>query len=156
MRAEWREVNDPPRLHIEFRRSRIAGAVTLLGVAATSALVAWLPAEPWPRLAVVAVLGVYGIALARSWAQRTTRSAVRAIVLGADRHIVLIERTGRRVEGRVQQDSYVGSVLTTIVWRRDGAWHSHAIAILPDMLHAEDFRKLRLLLRLGRPPPARD
>jgi hypothetical protein len=50
----------------------------------------------------------------------------------------------------------VGSVLTTIVWRRDGARRSHAIAILPDMLHAEDFRKLRLLLRLGRPPPARD
>jgi len=34
--------------------------------------------------------------------------------------------------------------------RPAGAHRSRATAILPDMLSAEDFRRLRVLLRLGR------
>ena len=92
-------MNEPAALQIEFRPSRIAAALTLLGVVATAGLVAWLPAEPWQRLVAVTVLGVYGVALLRSWAQRTTRRAVVAIALGANRHIAVVERGGRRVEG---------------------------------------------------------
>src|SRR5260221_5572493 len=143
-------MNEPAALQIEFRPSRVAAALTLLGVVATAGLVAWLPAEPWQRLVAVTVLGVYGVALLRSWAQRTTRRAVVAIALGANRHIAVVERGGRRVEGEVQNDSYVGAAITTIVWRCRGARRSRTIAILPDMLAAEDFRKLRVLLRLGR------
>ena len=149
-------MNEPAALQIEFRPSRIASAVTLVGVVATSALIAWLPAEPWYRFLGVTALGAYGIALVRAWGQRATRRAVVAIVLGADRHIAVIERSGRRIEGEVQDDSYVGSALTTIVWRGEGGRRSRAIAILPDMLPAEDLRKLRVLLRLGRAPLTRE
>ncbi len=97
-------------------------------------------------------LGAYGIALVRA-AQHSTRRAVVAIVLGADRNIAVIERSGRRTDGVVQDDSYVGSALTTIVWRSAGARRSRTIAILPDMLPAEEFRRLRVLLRLGQPKP---
>jgi hypothetical protein len=45
-----------------------------------------------------------------------------------------------------------GAMLTPIVLRPTGAHRSRAIAILPDMLGAEDLRKLRVLLRLGRSP----
>jgi hypothetical protein len=147
-------MNEPAALQIEFRPSRIAGALTLLGVVATAVLVAWLPAEAWQRLLAVTLLGVYGISLVRAWARRSTRRAVVAIALGANRHIAVVERDGRRVEGEVQDDSYVGSAITTIIWRRSGARRSRTIAILPDMLPAEDFRKLRVLLRLGRVPKA--
>jgi hypothetical protein len=149
-------MNEPAALQIEFLPSSIAGVVTLLAVIATAALVAWLPREPWYRLLAVSALGAYGIALTRAWAQRSTPRAVVAIALDANRHIAIVERSGHRIEGEVQDDSYVGSMLTTIVWRGSGARRSRTIAILPDMLSAEDLRKLRVLLRLGKIPRARE
>ncbi len=150
-------MNQPAALQIEFRPSLVAGLLTLALVVATSALVAWLPAEPWQRLLAVSLLGVYGVAVVRAWAERSTRRAIVAIAVGADRHIAVVERSGRRVEGEVQDDSYVGFAITTIVWRGAGARYSRTIAILPDMLSAEDFRRLRVLLRLGKAPsPARE
>jgi hypothetical protein len=149
-------MNEPAALRIDFLPSRIAGVVTLLAVIATAALVAWLPTAPWHRLLAVSALGAYGIALARAWAQRSTRRAVVAIALDANRRIAIVEHSGHRIEGEVQDDSYVGSMLTTIVWRGRGAHRSRTIAILPDMLSAEDFRKLRVLLRLGKVKTARE
>jgi hypothetical protein len=149
-------MNEPAALQIEFLPSHIAGGLTLAAVVVTAALIAWLPVDAWQRLLAVIVLGAYGIALVRAWSRRSTRRAVVGIALGADRSIAVIERSGRRIEGEVQDDSYVGSALTTIVWRGRGARRSRTIAILPDMLTAEDFRKLRVLLRLGRVPHARE
>jgi hypothetical protein len=40
-------------------------------------------------------------------------------------------------------------LLTTLVVRPDGKRRLRTVAILPDMLPADDFRRLRLLLRLG-------
>ena len=71
------------------------------------------------------------------------------ISLGPSRAVRLTERTGRRIEGIVQADSYVGALLTTLVVRPDGKRRLRTVAILPDMLPADDFRRLRLLLRLG-------
>ena len=144
-------MNEPAALHVELQPSGIASAAVVVGVVATSALVAWLPVDPWLRAVAIVTLGAYGIVLNRTWAQRSTSRAVLAIVVDANRHIAVTERSGRRSEGEVQNDSYVGALLTTIVWRRAGARRSHAIAILPDMLPAEDFRKLRVLLRMGQP-----
>ncbi len=141
---------DPPAtLHIDLHASRIAGALTLACVVATAALIAWLPVQPWLRMVAVSALGVYGVMLARSWAQRSTPRAVVAVELGVDRRIAIIERNGHHSEGTVQDDSYVSSALTTIVWRAVAARRSRTIAIVPDMLPAEDFRRLRVLLRLG-------
>lgn len=142
-------MNEPAALRVTLQPSRIAGGVTLVAVAATSALMAWLPIAPWLQALAVTTLGIYGIALVRTWGQRSTSRSVVAIMLGADRRITVVERNGRRTEGEVQEDSFVDSALTTIVWRGVGAHRSRTIAILPDMLLAEDFRKLRVLLRLG-------
>jgi hypothetical protein len=136
-------MNEPAALHVELQPSGFASAAVVVGVVATSALVVWLPLDPWLQAVATTTLGAYGIALNRSWAQRSTSGAVLAIVLDANRHIAVIARSGRRCEGEVQNDSYVGTLLTTIVWRRAGQRRSHAIAILPDMLLAEDFHKLR-------------
>ena len=62
-------------------------------------------------------------------------------------------RASRRrppIAGHCATRHYVGGSLTSIVWRRAGARRSRAIAILPDMLPAEDFRRLRVLLRYAR------
>jgi hypothetical protein len=144
-------MRDPAALYVELVPSRLAGVATVVAVVATSALVAWLPVDAWLRASAVAAVGCYGIALDRFWVQRSAARAVVALQLGADRTIAVIERSGCRREGDVQCDSYVGSALTTIVWRDRGARASRAMTILPDMLAADDFRRLRVLLRLGRP-----
>ena len=62
-------------------------------------------------------------------------------------------RDGRSRDGSIQDDSYVGEHLTTIVWRPDDApryERARTILILPDMLSPEDFRRLRVLMRYGR------
>jgi hypothetical protein len=80
---------------------------------------------------------------------RTTRTAVIGVELSADGRAAMIERSGRRRDGCVQPSSYVGEWLTTLVIRPDGARTWRAIAILPDMLPAEDLRQLRVLLRVA-------
>ena len=57
---------------------------------------------------------------------------------------------GRLVAGHVRSSTYVGAWLTTIVWRPDGARLSRAVLIVPDMLPADDFRRLRVMLRYAR------
>jgi hypothetical protein len=89
----------------------------------------------------------------RHWATRSTSCAIIGVELDADRAVRLTERTGRRIEGMVQPDSYVGALLTTLVVRPDGKRRLRTIAILPDMLPADDFRRLRLLLRLAHGSP---
>ena len=73
--------------------------------------------------------------------------------VGHDRRITASLRDGRSRDGSIQDDSYVGEHLTTIVWRPDHAprWkRARTILILPDMLSREDFRRLRVLMRYGR------
>jgi hypothetical protein len=75
---------------------------------------------------------------------------VLEIVLSADRLIVVRDGRDQLIAGHVRAATYVGARITTIVWRPDGAWRSRAELILPDMLPAEDFRRLRVQLRYGR------
>lgn len=139
-------------LRVELKRSRLAMALVGVASIATATLVAWLPGNEWIRAAIALSVGVQGIATLRSWGLRVSPRAVAVIEIGSDRRVVLTERSGRRIEGIVRADSYVGALLTTLMIRPEKARWSRAEAILPDMMHAEDFRRLRMLLRLGKLP----
>jgi hypothetical protein len=127
----------------------MASALICVTCLATCALVAWLPGPAALRGVSVIGIGAYAILTLRHWATRSASRAIIGIELDADRAVRLIERTGRHIEGIVQPDSYVGALLTTLVVRPDGKRRMRTLAVLPDMLPAEDFRRLRLLLRLG-------
>jgi hypothetical protein len=109
----------------------------------------WLPGTAALRGALVIGIGAHAILTMRHWATRSASRAILGVELDSDRTVRLTERTGRRIDGMVQPDSYVGSLLTTLVVRPDGKRRLRTVAILPDMLPADDFRRLRLLLRLG-------
>lgn len=98
-------------------------------------------------------IGAYALLTLRHWATRSASRAIIGIELDADRAVRLIERTGRRIEGIVQPDSYAGALLTTVVVRPESRRRLRTVAILPDMLPADDLRRLRLLLRLGHAAP---
>ena len=140
----------PRTLRLSLGPSRLASALICVTCLATCALVAWLPGAAALRGALVIAIGAYAILTMRHSATRSASRAIIGIELDADRAVRLIERTGRHIEGIVQPDSYVGAWLTTLVVRPDGKRRLRTLAVLPDMLPAEDFRRLRLLLRLGR------
>ncbi len=90
--------------------------------------------------------------LVRAWALRSAPGAIVALILRPDLTVTLVDVSGRRFEGVVQDDSFVAALLTTLVVRVPPARWPRTIAILPDMLPAEVFRRLRVQLRLGRVP----
>src|ERR1700693_4593387 len=141
-----------PALRISLGPSRSASVLICVACLATATLVAWLPGAALLRGALAIGIGAYAILTMRHWATRSASRAIVGIELDADRAVRLTERSGRRIEGLVQPDSYVGALLTTLVVRPDGKSRSRTIDILPDMLPAADFRRLRLLLRLGHGP----
>jgi hypothetical protein len=145
-------VNGPDLLRVELRRSRLAAAIVFVTHIATAALLAFAPGHAVLRAVAVAAIGAHALHALRTWALQSVPRAVVSVELSADGRIALVERCGRRDEGRIRPESYVGALLTTLVVRREGARVSRAIAILPDMLSAEELRRLRVLLRYGSRP----
>ena len=125
----------------------IAVALIVATHAMTGALLMWLPGPLVARICGVAV-----VAMACAVALRNVvgRASPAAISVDLERRISVTTRNGRQREGLVLADSYVGSRLTTIVWRSDGAWIARTILILTDTLAPDEFRQLRIVLRYGR------
>ena len=124
-------------------------AIALLALA-TSAVVSMLPADPAAAGLAIVAIGVWAFDRIQVVALRRGPRAVRRFELRGDLTVVVVTGDGKVRAGRVHPDSYVGARLCTIVWRPFGRWRRQAILLLPDMLPAEDFRRLRVLLRYGR------
>jgi len=140
----------PLRLRLEPGPSRTAFALIVLGGMAVSALTAVL-ALPWWAVSGCAL--AIGLAVHGGW-RRTLGDRVPALVhVGIDRSITVTDRRGRSHDGVIDASSYVGARLTTIAWRVNGApaWRPPGvILVVPDVLPADDFRRLRIFLRYGR------
>jgi hypothetical protein len=115
--------------------------------------VALLPGEPWLRGAGVLIAGACGIRALRG---TVASCPIAALDLAADRRAILTDRSGGRIEAIVQAESYVGALVTMLVLRPEGARRSRAlVAIWPDTMPADEFRRLRVLLRHGDPGSAK-
>jgi hypothetical protein len=109
---------------------------------------------PLPVTAVVPAAAVVAVVLVSGLWRCTGRGVPALLHIGIDRRITVTDRDGRSRAGMIQDDSYVGAWLTTIVWRWDGMpwWRpARAIVVLPDTLPRDEFRRLRVVLRYGRP-----
>jgi hypothetical protein len=140
----------PPPVRVSLHRSTIASAAIAALALATSMVVAILPLDP--LLAGVAFIAIAAWAIDRMQvvALRQGRRAVRSFELRGDLTLVVVAGDGAARAGRVHRDSYVGARMSTIVWRPYGRWRTRTILLLPDMLPADEFRRLRVLLRYGR------
>ena len=138
----------PPSLRIELTRSPIGAVIVVAAFVATATLVAFVPGPAWLRGAAVIAIGAHAAWTLRLAALHTAKAAIVGVELSPHGRATLMERSGRRCEGRVQPACYVGTWLTTLVVRVDDERWSRAVAILPDMVPAEDLRQLRVLLRV--------
>ena len=140
----------PPSVHVVLSASRIAGTGIGLLTVATIALTISLPLQPLVQMAIIAAVVAWAGWSFHVHALHRGRFAVTEVRLAPDLILVACMGDGRLVAGHVRAATYVGAWITTIVWRPDG-WHwSRAVLVLPDMLPAEDFRRLRVMLRYAR------
>jgi hypothetical protein len=146
----------PPSVHVVLGPSRIVGVGVGLAAVGLLAVVFAMPFPAWQQGAVMLAVLAWA---ARTFAVVALRRGPRAITelrLAPDLVLVVHHGDGRLVAGHVRSASYVGALVTSIVWRPDDAWHSRAILIVPDMLPADDFRRLRVMLRYARNAVAQD
>ena len=146
----------PPSVHVVLAPSRIAGAGIGILAAATIALIIALPLQPVLQMAAVAALVAWAAWSFHVDALHRGRFGVTEVRLAPDLILVACMGDGRLVAGHVRAATYVGAWITTIVWRPDGWRWSRAILVLPDMLPAEDFRRLRVMLRYARSGDAQE
>ena len=112
-------------------------------------MLALLPEEHWLRAAAVLITGACGIRALRRTTAIGISGSTAAIELSGDGRAMITDQAGRRIDGIIQPQSYVGARLTTLVIRPDGALRSRALAVWPDTMSADEFRHLRVLLRHG-------
>ena len=146
----------PPSVHVVLSPSRIAGTGIGLLAVATIALTIALPLQPPLQIPLIVAVVAWSAWSFHVDALHRGRFAVTEVRLAPDLILVACMGDGRLVAGHVRAATYVGAWITTIVWRPDGWRLSRAILVLPDMLPAEDFRRLRVMLRYARSGDAQE
>ncbi len=140
----------PPSVHVFLAPSR---RVALgIGVATMTALtlLTGLPLAGWQHALLVTALFAWAWFAMRPYVNRRAGRAAVELWLAPNRLLAVRTGDGRLRAGHLRSASRVGAQVTTIVWRPDGAWWSRTILIVPDMLSAEEFRQLRVMLRYAR------
>lgn len=134
-------------LELRLRPSRTAaaavGAMAFASLAvaffAGGPVAARVLAATWA--ACLALEAIHRVALHRG------RSAAARLVVRRSRDIDVESGSGRWRAGRIAAGSFVAPWLTVVRWRPEGARFDRTIVVLPDMIGADDFRRLRVLLR---------
>jgi hypothetical protein len=140
----------PPPVYVSLGPSRLACVAILLNAVGTSGVLVAAQLS-WFVLvgALCAIVGWAAFAV-RQVGLRRGSTSVRALCLKGDDSVVIDFADGRSIAGALRTSSSVGARVTTLVWRPEGAFCSRAVLILPDMLPADTFRRLRVLMRYGR------
>jgi len=140
-------MNDIGTVRIELQYSRVGTALLALGTIATVGIVCTLPLAGALRLALAFGVGALALeALDRALAVRGPRAA-RRLTLQRDGAIEVESPSGACRVGSVRPGCFVAPWLTVVRWRPVDASRDRTVLILPGMAAAEDFRRLRVLLR---------
>ena len=123
--------------------------VLAVATVATAAMLALLPGDRTLRAIGAVTSGVYGLIAVRRANPQGTSGSVESLEVGTDGRAIMTERSGRRIASVIRPESYVGAWLASIVLRPDGARRSRVVAIWPDTMPVDAFRRLRVVLRHG-------
>jgi membrane-bound toxin of toxin-antitoxin system len=141
----------PPRLSVEMRPSRVALAAIAAACLVTSALVLSVALPFSVTVGLICTVVAAGVVALRTIAGGASPARIGA---GIDRRIVVTTRAGRVRAGDILGDTFVAARLATIVWRPEGTRLARTLLVAADALPREEFRRLRVVLRYSRAPPA--
>jgi hypothetical protein len=143
-------MHKPPAVFVSLGPSRIACAAIVLLAITTFFVLLTLPVSFPVVLAASCAIACWAANRIFLIGLRRGAGAVRDIRLEGDDTVTVEYGTGRSVTGVLRISSSVGARLTTLLWRPHGAHCSRSVLILPDMLPADAFRRLRIMMRYGR------
>ncbi|MCL2310241.1 MAG: hypothetical protein FWC42_08235 [Proteobacteria bacterium] len=158
-----------PRLHVALRRSRRTAIWFAAPTLATALLLWTLPWLWWALLIADLVLVVWACWMWRRLMPQGLPGGVEALTLSADRQLRLYFATGFAKKtaanasapedgpsAQVLDSTCLGDTFLTLVWRSEASHRlfrrkpSRTLFLLPDMMSADDWRRLRILLQHGR------
>jgi len=125
----------------ELKYSRAAATFVVVAALATAAIVVVLPWDVALRAALVAFVAAdAGLALERL-------AAVRALYVHLRGEVRVESRCGSAREGELAAGGFVAPWLVCLRWRPRRGRFDRVVLVLPDMLDADTFRRLRIVLR---------
>ena len=136
-----------PRIAVVLAPSRRAAACIVLACFATLAIVALTPVDIVVRAPALAWAGIASAGALRRIAWHRGKRAVRAFRIAGGAEIEVEDGEGGTLAGEVRPGSFVAPWLTIVRWQARGSVFARGILLLPDMLDAESFRALRVMLR---------
>jgi hypothetical protein len=137
----------PPALRIELRASRtLAIALTGAHALAAGAVLASVPGLHWGLLAA-AVLAANTCWTLKRHALLLAPCALTSLELRAECDCRATQRDGRSAECRIRGSSYVSAWLIVLHLCEPGRRFDRRVALFPDGVGSERFRRLRVRLR---------
>jgi hypothetical protein len=132
-------MRDPTPLRVDLVRSRLRCAFIVAAYGAAACALMVLP--------LGLALRAWSVVLVAAWALRAWRlEPPAALLLRLDGTLALLDRDGGATDVLLVDGGYLGVRLVTIAFRRAGRHRCEALAIFPDMLDADDLRRLRVRL----------
>ena len=132
---------------ISLRSSWLLAVTLALAHGAAIAIVLLISIPFWAQLIAAAGLSVHMFVVVRRQALLLMPNSPVAIEFGSDNKLSVQTRHGEWSEYAVLGDTYVTAYLTVMNLRQTDSHEVKRIAILPDSVDADDFRKLRVWLR---------
>jgi hypothetical protein len=131
-------MRDPPPLYVDLVPSRLRRAFVVAAYGAAVAVLLMLPLGAALRAWSVALVAALGL---KAWRDEPPAT----LLVRLDGTLAMVLRDGAACEAALV-GGYLGVRLVTIVYRRAGRRRCEALAIVPDMIDADDLRRLRVRL----------
>ncbi len=133
-------------LEVALVPSRVAAMCLASMVLATLIVIAVTPGSTALRILAATWIACGGLEALHTVALHRG-SGVRTIHLRRSGEIEVLTGKGGHRSGALRDGSFVAPWLTIIRWRPEDARFDRAILLMPDMLPADDFRRMRVMLR---------
>jgi hypothetical protein len=132
---------------ISLGRSRSGAWLVASAAMATLVLIAAMPGDTAVRILAATWIACAALEALENRALLRGPRAAHAVVLWRGGDIAVRDALGRWRTGRVREGCFVAPWLTIVRWRPGEARFDRTLAILPDMLGEDAFRRARVLLR---------
>jgi hypothetical protein len=143
----------PAPLRVALKPSRLLAGTAVVVYGATLILVWALPLPVLPRVSAIGLIASHLVWVLWRYAWRQGARAIVGIVLRGERRAEIARRCGTHETCSIGEDSFVSAVLTVVrAYPAEAStwpWTVRTILVLPDMLDAETYRQLRVLLRMS-------
>ena len=138
-------------LRLEIKPSRILCSLLLILHLFALAIIFILDFEFLINILVAILIAVSAYISIFQTAFRKSSSAIIKLVWDSNNEWILENNRGEQLNAELLRDSYVSSVMTVLNFKCKNHFRHKSIILLKDNINENDFRKLRVRLKVGKP-----